>query len=157
MSYRKKSFSIADQDGREIEGIPFLMPAKSKTQDSFMMLFLEQLNQISKDRELAGRHLRILLHLLSISNYENYITETVAEQAKGMGMDTRNYSRSLKLLLEKGLVIKCAKWRNAHVYKINSHLAWRGKIHNLEKERRKSIKEIQAESVGPVFRQATTK
>ena len=146
------SIKIEDTNGNRVEGVPVFVPKRRKVGVKFVMLFLDQLAEIALDKELAGRHFRILLYLLSATNFENIITGTVADQAKGMGMDKANYLRSLKVLIKKGLIIKCGRYGNSNVYMMSPNIAWRGKLHNLIDERKKPLDQMKTETIAGMLK-----
>ena len=98
----------------------------------WMMSFQDSLIEIAKDKELTGETKSVLFFLMGNLEFENYLTIKQVEIAKQLDMQKTNVSRAMKLLVDKGIILK-VKDGNTAGYRLNPHYGWKGKVANLEK------------------------
>ena len=77
-------------------------------------------------KELSNDELKVLMYMLGIMDFENWIHIPQKELAKDIGFDLRRLQRALKGLKEKGYIEVYKKGRSNY-YRINPEIAWKGK------------------------------
>ena len=104
------------------------------------MGFQEAFARLAVDADLAGQPMRVLLFLFSRLNFENYVAVPQVEVADELGLPKETFSRAIKRLLDKGVLLKGPKLGRMQSYQLNSHYGWKGSIRNLEAARRSHVK-----------------
>lgn len=104
----------------------------------WMMIFQDSLIEIAKDRELTGETKSVLFFLMGNLEFENYITIKQVEIARQLGMQKTHISRAMKLLVDKGIILK-VKEGTTTAYKLNSDYGWKGRVTNLEIEKERVL------------------
>ena len=105
-----------------------------------MMTFQDSLAIIAKDRELNGQAMRVLMLVLSELDFENYINIRQVDIAKELDMQKTHVSTAMRLLVNKGIILK-VKEGTTTAYKLNPHYGWKGKVSNMEAEKRRIANE----------------
>lgn len=90
------------------------------------MGFQEMFIVLAKDKEIQGRTRSVLDYLFSSLNFENYICLEQKKIAEELSMLQPNVSRSIKLLVKKGIILEGPKLGKMCSYKLDSHIAWKG-------------------------------
>lgn len=107
----------------------------------FVMTNPHALEQIAKDKELAGLPLRILMYLCSRLDFENYIQLMQTEIVEDLGIQKSDVSRSMKKLENKQIILRGPKVGHTYVWRLNPNFGWKGKVVNFEKARREVERE----------------
>ena len=121
--------------GEPIEGIPVYVQAKVKWKEGFFMGIQEAFIALAQDKDIAGRPRRVLDYLFGKLGFENYICVQQKEIAEALDLHKQDVSDSIKLLLDKGIILSGPKLGRSKSYRLNSKYGWRGTVKNLEKER----------------------
>jgi hypothetical protein len=111
------------------------VPRRSKI-NGWFMAFQEAFEALSKDRELWGTPRAVLDYLLSRLDFDNFILVQQSEVAAALGIGRDQVSRSTAKLVEKGVLLKGPKAGRTCAYKLNSSYGWKGRVTNLNQERR---------------------
>lgn len=116
----------------EVKDGYFVYVAYPKTKirnERWFMSFQDSLITIAKDKELTGEIKSVLFFLMGNLEFENYITIKQVEIAKQLEMQKTNVSRSIKLLVDKSIILK-VKEGTTTGYKLNPNYGWKGKVEN---------------------------
>jgi hypothetical protein len=87
-------------------------------QDALLML--------AKDKELTLEPKNVLLYLLSQLDFENFIQVPQVEIASALDMDKAKVSKAIKLLLEKGVLIRGPKLARSSSFRLNPNFGYKG-------------------------------
>lgn len=120
--------------GQGNRGTFIFVPARPKLKESWFMFFQSACEQLALDKDLSGETFRVLMHLLSTLDFENYILIQQSEIAEKLGMKRSNVSRAIKQLLERGILVKGGKIGRTYSYKLNSAYGWKGRVVKLFEE-----------------------
>ena len=90
---------------------------------------------LAQDKDIAGRPRRVLDYLFGKLGFENYICIQQKEISEALDIYKQDVSDSIKLLLDKGIILPGPKLGRSKSYRLNSRYGWKGKVKNLEKER----------------------
>ena len=90
--------------------------------------------------DLQGADLRVLMMLLARLDFENYICISQTELAEALGMKQPNVSRSIKKLLELGILLDGPRFGRVRTYRLNPAYGWRGSAKNHRKALRAAEK-----------------
>lgn len=107
--------------------------------ESIFGLSKEAFLKLAEDR-LTGEVSRVLHYLLSKVDFENHINVAQTEIAANLGLQKTNVSRAVKLLCDKGIILKGPKVGRFATYRLNADYGWKGKVRNLEAEQPKRFK-----------------
>lgn len=120
--------------GKGNRGTFIFVPARPKLKESWFMFFQSACEQLALDKDLSGETFRVLMHLLSTLDFENYILIQQSEVAEKLEMKRSNVSRAVKQLLERGILVKGGKIGRTYSYKLNSAYGWKGRVVRLFEE-----------------------
>lgn len=84
-------------------------------------------------KTLTGEQFKVLMILLADLDYENYIQVAQADIAESLDMQKTNVSRSVKVLLELGVILLGPKIGRSHSYRLNPQFGWKGTAANHKK------------------------
>lgn len=152
--YYTKPMTIDPVTGKEMkDGILAYVPGKKYwgfDGGDWTVVFQEAFHLVADDKELQGVTTRIWVKLLAIMQYENFIVFSQKDLAEAMGIAPSTFSKSIKRLVEKNLLIKGhTKIGNTIPYRINTKFVWKGskEAYKTNKDRSKKIsyKELAAE------------
>lgn len=126
-----------DLDSGEVfeDGVPVWVNAKVRWREDWFMGFQQAFALVAADKDITGETLRVWLFLLSQIGFENWVSIPQKKIGDALNLQKTNVSRSIKTLLNKGLLLEGPKMGRTTAYKLNSKYAWKGKVTNLSKER----------------------
>lgn len=126
--------------GEVIEGVLVWMPKKriSPFERHFTM---NQAGLLTLAKNLTGEQLKVLLTLLADLDYENYIQVTQQDIAEKLNMQKTHVSRSVKALIDLGVVLEGPKVGRSKTYRLNEQFGWKGSIPNHNKALKKRLVE----------------
>ena len=131
----KRKIPQIDPDTGEVKGILVWMPERITSIYGSRWLQISQtaLLDIAADKELTGNILRVYLALLSITDFENYITIPVTELAERLGIHRPDVSKAIHVLLKKGILLQGPKAGQSSTYRLSPLHAYKGKHVNARK------------------------
>ena len=77
---------------------------------------------------LNGEQLRVLLALLAELDYENFIQVAQADIAEKLNINKVNVSRSVKALIDVGVIFEGPKVGRSKTYRLNEQFGWKGSV-----------------------------
>lgn len=85
-----------------------------------------------REAGLQGRDYEVMFALLEILDFENLIQVNQAEIAQALNMKPSHMSRSVKNLVETGVLLEGPRIGRSKTYRLNPNLGWKGsaKGHN---------------------------
>jgi predicted transcriptional regulator len=81
---------------------------------------------LAKDKDLTLEPKNVLLYLLSQLDFENFMHVPQVEIAEALGMDKAKVSKSIKLLTEKGILIRGPKQSRSSSFRLNPNFGYKG-------------------------------
>lgn len=94
-------------------------------------------------KTLTGEQFKVLMILLADLDYENYIQVAQADIAESLDMQKTNVSRSVKVLLDLGVLLLGPKVGRSHSYRLNPQFGWKGTVSNHKKALKNGLSVIQ--------------
>ena len=125
-----RNIIAVDKDtGEVLDKVPVYCP--QKTYNSFSKTGYSVFSHVALERisesDLEGVTLRVLLRLISTISDGNTIAVNQSELAKVMGIQKSHFSRSVKILIEKEILVEnIHKIGRCKTYQLNPNYAWRG-------------------------------
>ena len=135
----KRKIASFDQDtGEVLEGVLVYCGVKYNPYSTgWIMNSQEALKLLAVDRELKGETYRVLLLLLSLLDFENWIQITQKEISETLEMKKSQVSRAISLLEEKEIVLKGPKVGRSYAFRLNPYFGWKGDVKHLNNYRKK--------------------
>ena len=118
-------------------------------QDGFFTMFMFGSDFIGELDDLSGADYRILFKMLSHLEFQNWIYVTHQTIADELQLKRSNVSRSIKKLIERGVIEKQKdpKDKRRMIYRLNPACGWRGDANQWKKE----MYDRKTEKVTPLF------
>lgn len=82
---------------------------------------------------LTGNDYNVLMMMLSRLDYENLLVVNQSELAKKLGIERSHFSRSLKRLIDEGIILKGPKIGVSRSFRLNPTYGWKGSASNHKK------------------------
>jgi biotin operon repressor len=90
--------------------------------------------QILAHSDLGGAEFKIMFLLISKLDFENHLLINQVELANELGMLRQNVNKSIKRLVEVGVILEGPKFKQNRSYKLNPEFGWKGSTANHKKE-----------------------
>ena len=75
---------------------------------------------------LTGNDMKVMWAMLARLDYENLIQVNQAEVSEQVGMNRHNVNRSIKKLIELGVILEGVKIGISRSYRLNPNFGWKG-------------------------------
>ena len=114
--------------GEKLDAVPTLWQEKRRNgfADRWLAVAQEALMDLATDDRLQGQDLRVLLILLGKLDFENWLQVCQADLADLLGMTRGNMSRSMKRLVDIGVLLPGPKVGQSRTYRLNPSYGWKG-------------------------------
>ena len=118
---------IDHQTGEVVEGfVAYVVPKrKNGFQKGWMAMAQESMMMLAQSN-LTGNDMKVMWAMLARLDYENLIQVNQAEVAEQVGMNRHNVNRSIKKLIELGVVLEGVKIGISRSYRLNPNFGWKG-------------------------------
>ena len=127
---------IDERTGKEY-GFPVIFGRKRNPYgNGWIMNSQEALDIIAEDKDLKGTTLRVFIKVCARVDFENWVHLPLKELSEELGIHKPDVSQSIKVLVNKGVLLKSGKIGRSYAYRLNPDFGWKGKVTNLEKYRR---------------------
>ena len=135
---RKKIAMIDLRTGEMLDGtLVWVGVKKNPYAGGWIMTNQEALLALATDREISGETYRVLMFLLYKLDFENFIQVSQVEIAQALGMRKSNVSRAVRVLCDKGILLRGPKVGRSYCFRLNPHYGWKGRVKNLSEERQR--------------------
>lgn len=125
-----KRIDVMDSETGEIEADGLLVWTPRKTRTIFSKEGYYTMSQHAAEwlaeQNLSGETHRVFWKLLAYLDMENWINVNQSSMAESMGLRKQNFGRSLKLLIEKQIILEGPKVGRQKTYRLNPHIGWKG-------------------------------
>lgn len=122
----KKYFVITDDDGN-IKGY-FPIKEKNLGKD-WVAMYQIALKTLAK-WNLPTEQYRVMLELLSETDFDNYIRVSQSKLAEELDMQQSNVARAIKGLKERNIIVEGPRAGLNKTYRLNPYIAYKGKNRN---------------------------
>ena len=127
---------IDERTGKEY-GFPVIFGRKKKPYgNGWIMNSQEALDIIAEDKDLKGTTLRVFIKVCARVDFENWVHLPLKELSEELGIHKPDVSQSIKVLVDKGVLLKSGKIGRSYAYRLNPNFGWKGKVTHLEEYRR---------------------
>ena len=125
--------------GEVMQGCMVWIPQRPKLTERWFMAFQDAFEELAKDREITNEPRRVLDYMFSKLDFENFIQLSQKEITEALRMHKSQVSEAIKLLVRKHIILEGPKVGRSKCYRLNPNYGWKGKVKNLEEERKKHI------------------
>jgi len=124
--YKEKKMVVDSKTG-EIESEYMLVAMKRHNgfQGGWLAMSQNALKKMSNEIDRL-EDFRVLMVLLSILDFDNYIMTRQSEIAESLGMDKSQVSRAIKRLVDKEILVKGPRIGRSWTYRLNPRYGWKG-------------------------------
>lgn len=125
--YQSRFKTIDRVTGEEVEGTPVYVAGKVKwNKERWFVGFQDAFATISEDKEMTLEVTRVWMQLVSKMGFENFVYIPQKEVAESLNIQRSQVSRSIKKLVNKGLLVEGPKINRASSYRLNLDHVWKG-------------------------------
>ena len=118
---------IDHQTGEVVEGfVAYVVPKRKNGFQKGWMAMAQEAMMILAQSNLTGNDMKVMWAMLARLDYENLIQVNQAEVAEQVGMNRHNVNRSIKKLIELGVVLEGVKIGVSRSYRLNPNFGWKG-------------------------------
>ena len=138
----RKVTQVDLETGEDLGG--FVAVIRPKQKSAFERHFT--MNQAALEllaKTLTGEQFKVLMMLLASLDYENFIQVAQADIAEKLEMQKTNVSRSIKGLIDLGVIIEGPKIGRSKSYRLNPQFGWKGTVSNHKKALKNGLSIIQ--------------
>ncbi|MGQ6200714.1 winged helix DNA-binding protein [Serratia sp. IR-2025] len=142
----RKVTQVDLETGEDLGG--FVAVIRPKQKSAFERHFT--MNQAALEllaKTLTGEQFKVLMMLLASLDYENFIQVAQADIAEKLEMQKTNVSRSIKGLINLGVIIEGPKIGRSKTYRLNPQFGWKGTVSNHKKALKNGLSIIQGGKV----------
>lgn len=142
----RKVTQVDLETGEDLGG--FVAVVRPKQKSAFERHFT--MNQAALEllaKTLTGEQFKVLMMLLASLDYENFIQVAQADIAEKLEMQKTNVSRSIKGLINLGVIIEGPKIGRSKSYRLNPQFGWKGTVSNHKKALKNGLSVIQGGKV----------
>ena len=118
---------IDHQTGEVVEGfVAYVVPKRKNGFQKGWMAMAQDAMMMLAQSNLTGNDMKVMWAMLARLDYENLIQVNQAEVAEEIGMNRHNVNRSIKKLIEMGVVLEGVKIGISRSYRLNPNFGWKG-------------------------------
>ena len=123
----KRLQQIDSETGEIIDGFVAYVVQKRKNGFGQGWLAMAQNGaEILAQSNLSGNDFKVLMKLLSVLDYENLIQVSQADVARELNMHRQHVQRSIKRLIDLGIVLEGVRIGISRSYRLNPNFGWKG-------------------------------
>jgi len=142
----RRLIQLDPETGEEFDG--FVAYVAPKRKHGFGQRWLSMAQDATRvlalNDDLGGNDLKVFLFLTSMVDFENQLLVNQAEIARQMGKKRNHVNRSIKRLIELGVLLEGPKIGLSRSYRFNPEFGWKGSTKNhvtaLQDERQRRMK-----------------
>ena len=123
----KRLQQIDSETGEIIDGfVAYVVPKRKNGFGQGWLAMAQNGAEILAQSNLSGNDFKVLMKLLSVLDYENLIQVSQAEIARELNMHRQHVQRSIKRLLDLGIVLEGVKIGISRSYRLSPNFGWKG-------------------------------
>ena len=116
----KRLQQIDSETGEIIDGfVAYVVPKRKNGFGQGWLAMAQNGAEILAQSNLSGNDFKVLMKLLSVLDYENLIQVSQADIARELDMHRQHVQRSIKRLLELGIVLEGVRIGISRSYRLN--------------------------------------
>lgn len=131
---QKRMMQVDAETGELIEE-GFIAYVAPKRQNAFggWIAMAQNMMEVVALTGLTGNDYNVLMLMLSRLDYENLLVVNQSELAEKLNMKRSHFSRSLKRLIDEGIILKGPRIGVSRSFRLNPTYGWKGSASNHKK------------------------
>ena len=119
---------IDHQTGEVVEGfVAYVVPKRKNGFQKGWMAMAQEAMMMLAQSNLTGNDMKVMCRaMLARLDYEKLIQVNQAEVSEQVGMNRHNVNRSIKKLIELGVILEGVKIGISRSYRLNPNFGWKG-------------------------------
>ena len=123
----KRLQQIDSETGEIIDGfVAYVVPKRKNGFGQGWLAMAQNGAEILAQSNLSGNDFKVLMKLLSVLDYENLIQVSQADVARELNMHRQHVQRSIKRLIDFGIVLEGVRIGISRSYRLNPNFGWKG-------------------------------
>jgi biotin operon repressor len=123
----KRLQQIDSETGEIIDGfVAYVVPKRKNGFGQGWLAMAQNGAEILAQSNLSGNDFKVLMKLLSVLDYENLIQVSQADVARELNMHRQHVQRSIKRLMDLGIVLEGVRIGISRSYRLNPNFGWKG-------------------------------
>ena len=123
----KRLQQIDSETGEIIDGfVAYVVPKRKNGFGQGWLAMAQNGAEILAQSNLSGNDFKVLMKLLSVLDYENLIQVSQADVAGELNMHRQHVQRSIKRLIDLGIVLEGVRIGISRSYRLNPNFGWKG-------------------------------
>ena len=123
----KRLQQIDSETGEIIDGfVAYVVPKRKNGFGQGWLAMAQNGAEILAQSNLSGNDFKVLMKLLSVLDYENLIQVSQADVARELNMHRQHVQRSIKRLIDLGIVLEGVRIGINRSYRLNPNFGWKG-------------------------------
>ena len=123
----KRLQQIDSETGEIIDGfVAYVVPKRKNGFGQGWLAMAQNGAEILAQSNLSGNDFKVLMKLLSVLDYENLIQVSQANVARELNMHRQHVQRSIKRLIDLGIVLEGVRIGISRSYRLNPNFGWKG-------------------------------
>lgn len=132
-------YAVDRRTGEVLDGVPVLCGVKRNPYGGgWVMNNQEALQIIAKDKDIKWETYRVLVYILSILDFENWIQVPLSDMANELEMQRSHVSRAIKVLESKDILLRGHRVGKSYAFRLNPDFGWKGRVTNLDEYRERT-------------------
>lgn len=132
-------YAVDRRTGEVLDGVPVLCGVKRNPYGGgWVMNNQEALQIIAKDKDIKWETYRVLVYILSILDFENWIQVPLSDIANELEMQRSHVSRAIKVLESKDILLRGHRVGKSYAFRLNPDFGWKGRVTNLDEYRERA-------------------
>ena len=117
---------IDSETGEVVDGfVAYVVPKRKNGFQRGWMAMAQDAMMMLAQSNLTGNDMKVMWAMLARLDYENLIQVSQAEVAQELGMNRHNVNRSIKKLIELGVVLEGVRIGISRSYRLNPNFGWK--------------------------------
>ena len=123
----KRLQQIDSETGEIIDGfVAYVVPKRKNGFGQGWLAMAQNGAEILAQSNLSGNDFKVLMKLLSVLDYENLIQVSQADVARELNMHRQHVQRSIKRLIDLGIVLEGVRIGISRSCRLNPNFGWKG-------------------------------
>ena len=125
----KRLIQIDHDTGEVVDGfVAYVVPKRKNGFQQGWLAMAQNGAEILAQSDLGANDFKVLMKLLSVLDYENLIQVSQADIARELDMHRQHVQRSIKRLIQLGIILEGVKIGISRSYRLNPSFGWKAQL-----------------------------
>jgi len=125
------------------------LEGKRRWSEPHVWLFQDTIRRLAEDRTFGQQSTRVLLYLLSVLDWDNWLVVPHTAMGAALGLQAPNVSRAMADLIHRKVIEQGTPPSPRNAYRLNSAYAYKGSFARLRVRRRQERRRTQQQALCP--------